>query len=178
MSDGDIEQMKVTATDGDNTLVLLARDSVISCPGSISEWTLRWYHSAATNKCASVRFIFAVFRESSECDSLSLVGSNVYEVADTGPEMQEMESVFYVEPGDRFDVEEGDFISVCIVLNSECTMVESSLWVAGKTRVGARMYHNVFLTVFGALLLTALAPCSQLQQSNSIFPFLSAVVGK
>ena len=159
-------------------MVLLAHDSVFTCQGSISQWNVRWYHSAATDDCATVIFTFVVYRiRSDECGSLLSVGSNSYQVQNNGPEMQEVESVFHVEPGDRIDVQEGDIICVLIQLHSECAMTESSVWVAGRELVGTQLYHSVFTNVFGAVLLTALAPCSELQRS-SVFPFVSAVVGK
>ena len=168
----------MTATNDDNVLVLLAYDSVFTCQGSISQWNTRWYHSAATNDCATVVFTFVVYRtQSDECGSLLSVGSNSYQVENNGPEMQEVESVFHVKPGNRIDVQEGDIIGVLIQLHSECAMTESSVWVAGRELVGAQLYHSVFSNVFSAIFITALAPCSELQRSN-VYPFVSAVVGK
>ena len=175
ISDSDLEQLQVTATHGDNVLVLLTYDSVFTCQGSVSQWSLRWYHRGATNQCATIKFSFVVYRiQSDECSNLMFLGRNAYRVENAGPEMEEVESVFYVEPTDRIAVEEGDIMGVRVDLDSEC-MSESSVWVAGRTVVGSQLYHRVFSSVFGAILNTAWAPCSELQQSN-VFPFVSAVV--
>ena len=174
----DFEQMQVTAADDDNVLVLVSYDSMFTCPGSVSQWTLRWYHRAVTDECARVRFTFLVYKKQPEgCINLIIKGHNSFRVENTRPELQEIESVFYVEPNRRIDVEEGDFISVRVELNSLCAMNESSVWVAGRAVVGVELYHTVFSNVFEAILLTFVTPCSQLQQSN-ILPFLSAVVGE
>ena len=175
LSDGLIEEMQVTATGHKRTLVVLARNSVITCQSQISQWSLRWHHQAATSDCASVKLIFVVYRQSSECGPLMYVGSNKFHISDTGPELREMEAEFHVHPRDRIDVVEGDFISVHVMLNSRCRVTESSVWVAGRRVVGAEMYHKV---LFGAVYLDGMVPCFHLERSNNTFPFLSAVVGE
>ena len=176
--DQDIDAMRVSATDDENTLLIVARASVITCSGNITQWSVRWYHRGATDECTDIHFIFSVFRQPTECAFIDVVGTSLYKVEDAGPEMQEVKSVFHVPPEDRFYVQEGDFLSLGVVLESECTAVESSVWVAGRTGVEAVLYHKVYHTVFGALVLSTLAPCSQLQRNNTIFPFLSAVIGE
>ena len=174
--------MRVSAMDEANTLVVLAHDSVFTCRGNITEWRLRWYHSRDASECGSIRFIFSVFRQSSECGSLQLVGSNVYDVEVDDNNIlgvQEVENVFLVEEEKIITVDKGDFISVIVTLSSSCETVETSVWVAGRRGVEAKTYHKVYNTLFGALLLSTLIPCNLLfQQNNTIFPFISAVVGE
>ena len=165
--------------DEDKAVMLVSPGSVIDCNGIITQWRILWSQSQATTECTTLRFNFFVFRivVEDDCGSYNIVGSNQFVTNNRGPDMLIVESVFHVlNPEDLIIVQEGDFISVIVELNSECTE-ESTVWVIGKTGVQDSVVQSYeFDSILSALFLGSLVPCT-LERSESTFAYFTATIG-
>ena len=98
ISDEKIDQLRVRAREDRDTVVLIPRDFVFSCRGTIEQWSLHWLHRYAF--CPTVSFTFYVLRESEECN-LQVVGMNTFTATvsqSSSSDVQNAKSTFTVNP--------------------------------------------------------------------------------
>ena len=175
-SNDEIDQLRVRARENRDALLLITRDFVFNCRGSIEQWRLQWHHRDAA--CPTISFTFYVLRETDEC-SFQVVGFNSFTVTDvqnSGSDEQTAESTFRVNHEDRVMVEDGDFIGVRVELQDYNTCSpEARIWVAGRMDLENRVYRGTFPALPDGLFSLA---CGSLMLSQSIFPFITAVVSE
>lgn len=173
----EIGDYRIRGREDENTILLVMKDFVFTCRGSITQWKLKWQYRDGLAGCA-IHFHFYVMRQSEDCGNVIIVEENLFvETINRNGDstVLTVESVFNVLPEDQLEVREEDFIGVAVRLGSQCS--DTRLWVAGKSGVQNTVHHSVFSSLTNAMS-TLSRICTSLVLSTSTAPFVTVTTGE
>lgn len=176
-SSDEIGDYRIRGREDENTTLLIMKDFVFTCQGSITQWKLQWHYRDGLSGCI-IHFHFYVMRQSEDCGNVIIAGENHFTetINQNGDStILTVDRVFSVLPEHQLQVQEEDFIGVAVTLGSQCS--DTRLWVAGRNGVQNTVRHGVFSSLNNAMS-TLSRICTSLELYTSIAPFVTVTTGE
>ena len=177
VSGSELEQFRIRNREDERAVIVIARDFVFTCAGSVKQWKIRWHYRDASPGCATVIFTLLVLRQTESCGMITIKGQNTFPVVVDSSRDQIVQSVFDVDIEERVSVLQGDFIGVIMsFMSPSCSDIRAR--VSGVRGAGETVYYGQFDTFLLAPMPGVTQPCLFYTAESLIKPFFTAVIGK